>query len=90
MNRLHDQQLHLAIFRSLNAWGSGPAVIEMDAGKHSSISARQLKNRIIDTASFFSRSGIQRDFLVPLFLENSVDFICAFFGLMHILHQLDN
>lgn len=73
------------IFRSLDAWGDYPVFIEMSPNqKPVHTEAKKFKLKIIKTANFLEKSGIKKNYLVPIFLENSVDFICCFLGLVKI------
>lgn len=72
------------IFKSLDQWGDHPAFIEVKPDKPAVYTtAEQCKNQIIEASNYFRHSGIQKNFLVALFLENSVDFVTTFLGLMH-------
>jgi len=73
------------IFRSLDGWGEHPAFIELIPDqKPVYTGANEFKLKIIEAANFLEKSGIQKNYLVPIFLENSVDYICCFFGLVKI------
>ena len=73
------------IFRSLDGWGEHPVFIELISNqKPVYTEAKEFKQKIIETVNFLEESGIKKNYLVPIFLENSVDFICCFLGLMKI------
>lgn len=73
------------IFRSLDRWGTHPVFIEwIPNQKPVHTEAEEFKRKIIETANFLEISGIRKNYLVPIFLENSVDFICCFLGLVKI------
>jgi long-chain acyl-CoA synthetase len=73
------------IFGSLDGWGEHPVFIEsVPDQKPVHTEAKEFKLKIIETANFLEKSGINKNYLVPIFLENSVDFICCFLGLVKI------
>ena len=73
------------IFKSLDGWGEHPVFIEVIPNqKPVYTKAKEFKQKIIETANFLEKSGIKKNYLVPIFLENSVDFVCCFLGLMRI------
>ncbi len=73
------------IFKSLDGWGEHPAFIEsIPNQKPVHTGAKEFKRKIIEAANFLEKSGIKRNYLVPIFLENSVDYICCFLGLVKI------
>jgi long-chain acyl-CoA synthetase len=73
------------VFRSLDGWGEHPVFIEVTSDqKPVYTGALEFKQKITDTADFLERSGVRKNDLVPMFLENSVDFICCFLGLVKI------
>ena len=73
------------VFQSLDTWGDHPACIEL-LPDNSAVytSAEQLIERINDTGNGLKKSGIQNNYLVAIFLRNSVDFISVFLSLMDI------
>ena len=72
-------------FRSLDGWGEHPVFIESNPNqKPVQTEAKEFRLKIIETADFLEKSGIKNNYLVPIFLENSVDFICCFLGLVKI------
>jgi long-chain acyl-CoA synthetase len=73
------------VFESLDKWGQHPVFIEWIPDEEPVlIEAKEFKKKIIETAHFLEKSGIKKNYLVPIFLENSVDFICSFLGLVKI------
>ncbi len=72
-------------FESLDGWGEHPVFIEpIPNQKPVYTEAKEFKQKIIKAANFLEKSGIKKNYLVPIFLENSVDFICCFLGLVKI------
>jgi len=72
-------------FESLDGWADHPVFIELIPNqKPVYTEAKEFKQKIIETSNFFEKSGIEKDYLVPIFLKNSVDFICYFLGLVKI------
>lgn len=73
------------VFKSLDGWGEHPVFIESTPNqKPVYTEAEDFKMKIMNTAHFLEQAGIKENYLVPLFLENSVDFICFFLGLVKI------
>ena len=73
------------ISKSLDGWKEHPVFIEsIPNQKPVYTEAREFKQKICRTASFLDKSGIKKNYLVPIFLENSVDYICYFLGLVKI------
>jgi long-chain acyl-CoA synthetase len=73
------------VFKSLDGWGEHPVFIELSPNqKFAHTKAEEFKQKIIKTANFLEKSGIKKNYLVPIFLENSVDYICCFLGLVKI------
>lgn len=73
------------VFKSLDGWEDHPVFIELPPNqKPVRTEADEFKEKILRAADFFEKSGIKRNYLVPIFLENSVDFICSFLGLVKI------
>lgn len=73
------------IYKSLDSWGEHPAFIELiPQQKPVYTSAEEFKQKIKQTAQFLRNSGVQKNFLVAMFLENSVDFVACFLGLIEI------
>ncbi len=73
------------IYETLDTWGDHPAVIDLSPGDAPLfVSAGELKSRIGAMKGFLKDSGIIRDFIAALFLENSVDFIALFIALLEI------
>lgn len=71
------------IYKSLDSWGEHPAFIELiSQQKPVYTSAEEFKQKIKQTAQFLNKSGIQKNYLVAMFLENSVDFVACFLGLL--------
>lgn len=74
-----------SIDASLQEWGDGPCLVECDSrGRCVPISARELRSRIQDRTRQFNRWGIRKGFMVPMFLDNSIDFIDSLFALMNL------
>jgi len=73
------------IKKSLYNWGSHPVFIELQSNKQPIYtSAKQFKEKILEISRFLEKSGIQKNYLVAIFLENSVDFIACFLSLIEI------
>jgi long-chain acyl-CoA synthetase len=73
------------VFKSLDGWEDHPVFIELPPNqKPVHTEADEFKQKILRAADFFEKSGIKKDYLVPLFLGNSVDFVCSFLGLVKI------
>ncbi len=73
------------IYEALDSWGTHPAIIDLSrVDGPLLVSAGELKSRIGAMKEFLKGSGIIRDFIVALFLENSVDFIALFLALIEI------
>ncbi|MBS3819934.1 acyl--CoA ligase [bacterium] len=73
------------VFKSLDGWGEHPVFIESTPHqKPVYTEAEDFKMKIMKTAQWLEQAGIKENYLVPLFLENSVDFICFFLGLVKI------
>lgn len=71
------------VFGALDEWGEHPVFIEWNAHrKPVSTGPEEFKQKIDQAARFFEKSGIRRNFLVPVFLDNSVDFVRSFLGLV--------
>jgi long-chain acyl-CoA synthetase len=74
-----------AVGEALSGWGSADCLLELHSGSgliHTS--ARQLQREVLDFACQLSAWGIRRRHLVPLFLNNSVDFVRAFLAMLKI------
>jgi long-chain acyl-CoA synthetase len=73
------------VFKSLDGWKEHPVFIELPHNKKPVYTdAKEFKQKILRTADFFEKTGIKKDYLVPIFLGNSVDYICSFLGLVKI------
>jgi long-chain acyl-CoA synthetase len=73
------------IFESLSAWGDYPACIEMQPDNTAvPFSALKIKEDINDMSHMLMKQGIMKGSIVILFLNNSVDFITVFLGLIDI------
>jgi long-chain acyl-CoA synthetase len=73
------------VFRSLDGWGKHPVFIELIPPENPiHVEAGEFKVNIVKTAEFLEELGIKRNYLVPIFLENTVDFIYVFLGLVQI------
>jgi len=73
------------VFQSLDTWGDHPAYIELLPNKSPVYtSAEQLRERINEGRKFLKQSGIRKNYIVALFLGNSVDFVSIFLALMDI------
>jgi len=69
----------------LEGWREHPVFIELGADqKPVYTGAKEFQQKIVETADFFEKSGIRKNHFIPMFLENSVDFICCFLGLVKI------
>ena len=69
----------------MDGWGEHPVFIELSSDqKPVHTGAKEFQQKIVETADFLEKSGIRKNYLVPMFLENSVDFICCFLGLVKI------
>jgi long-chain acyl-CoA synthetase len=74
-----------AVSASLRDWGDWPAFLQVSQARGTSpTSAMKFSERIFDTARQLSAWGIREKYLVPLFLDNSTDFITIFLALLHI------
>ncbi|MFI5367719.1 MAG: AMP-binding protein, partial [Spirochaetia bacterium] len=70
---------------ALRDWGDWPAFLQVDkAHGTSSISPAEFSGKIVETARQLSAWGIRKKYLVPLFLDNSTDFIAIFLSLLQI------
>ncbi len=73
------------ILEGLKGWGKHPVFIELTPRQPPVYtSAEQFKVRIEETACLLQKFGVQKKYLVPLFLENSIDFARIFLALIHI------
>lgn len=73
------------IKKSLDNWSNQPVFIELQSNKQPIYtSAEQFKEKIHETSQFLKKAGIQKNYLVAMFLENSVDFVACFLGLLEI------
>jgi long-chain acyl-CoA synthetase len=73
------------IFKSLDGWEDHPVFIELSPNqKPVYTEANEFKQKILKTSDFFQKAGVKNNYLVPIFLENSVEFICSFLGLVKI------
>jgi long-subunit acyl-CoA synthetase (AMP-forming) len=82
-----NNELIEKIFLSLDNWGAHPVFIEVPTNtdkKASYTTAPEIKQKILDMADFLKSAGIGKNFFGIMFLENSVDFVTVFLGLMHI------
>jgi long-chain acyl-CoA synthetase len=74
-----------SVERTLLGWGEHPALVDLAPSSGAEyFSASALLARIVDTSRLLEASGIRKGFPVLLFLENSVDFICVFLGLVRL------
>jgi len=77
--------LNRSIDASLQEWGDSPCILECDSrGSCVPVSAPELRRRIQERTKQFAQWGIQKGFMVPVFLGNSVDFIDSIFALMNL------
>ncbi len=73
------------IYESLANWGKHPAFIELSPeGKPDYYSAAEFRLRINEIKDLFISVGIQKNHLVTMFLDNSVDFAAVFIALIDI------
>ena len=73
------------VFRALDEWGEHPVFIQwLSHQKPVYTGPEEFRQKIDQTAQIFEKAGIENNFLVPVFLENSLDFICCFLGLAKI------
>jgi len=74
-----------AVTASLRDWGNWPAFLQINKSRGASpTSAMEFSEKILETARQLSAWGIREKYLVPLFLDNSTDFIVIFLSLLHI------
>ena len=74
-----------AVSASLRDWGDWPAFLQVSKARGASpTSSTEFSERILETARQLSAWGIREKFLVPLFLDNSTDFITTFLSLLQI------
>jgi long-chain acyl-CoA synthetase len=70
---------------ALNAWGTHPSFVELHPGSAPvRTSAEQSLRSISDLAAMLKSWGIRARQLVPLFLQNSIDFVHAFLALLEL------
>ncbi len=70
---------------ALRAWSDAPVLIEVNGtGGEIPVAAPELTERIAAAASVLTSSGIRRDDVVALFLENSIEFVTILFALISI------
>ena len=70
---------------SLRDWGDWPAFLQVDKAHGTSpTSPMEFSGKVLETARQLSAWGIRKKYLVPLFLDNSTDFITIFLSLLHI------
>ncbi|UCF99258.1 MAG: acyl--CoA ligase [Spirochaetaceae bacterium] len=80
-----DLTLNGRIDTSLLEWKNNPCFIECSPhGKGVPVTALELRLRIQERTEQFARWGIQKGFLVPIFLYNSVEFITSLLALMKL------
>jgi long-chain acyl-CoA synthetase len=74
-----------ALAEALRGWGKHPCLLEVNPPQGiAATGARELQSRISDCAAQLQAWGIRRGQFVPLFLDNSADFITAFLALLQI------
>jgi len=74
-----------AVNASLRNWGDWPAFLQVNKAQGTSpTSSAEFFRKILETARQLSAWGVREKFLVPLFLDNSTDFITIFLSLLHI------
>lgn len=74
-----------ALSGALRDRGEYPCLLEVDQMQGiSATSAQEFQRRIADCAAQLQAWGVQRGHFVPLFLNNSADFITAFLALLQI------
>lgn len=74
-----------AIYSVLQDWGGHPCFLEVGPEKQGiRTSAEECRSRIFDTALQLKSCGIRSRYLVPIFLDNSTDFIYAFLALIQL------
>jgi len=74
-----------AILVPLQQWGEHPCILECSPGAYPrGINARQLLEEVEDLAKQLRTWGIGKRQLVPIFLENSIDYIQAFLALLSL------
>jgi long-chain acyl-CoA synthetase len=74
-----------AIEKALIGWSGADCLLEFRPGSEvTHVPAPRLRREVYDLALRFASWGIHRRHLVPLFLENSTDFVRAFLALLKI------
>lgn len=77
--------LNECIDSSLLEWDKNPCLVEFSPGNgYRSIFASELRARIQETTKQFRSWGIGPKFLVPVFINNSIDYIIIFVSLMNL------
>jgi long-chain acyl-CoA synthetase len=73
------------IYRSLSGWGARPAMVELSPGAAPVyLSAEDFRSRVDGMKDFLGKSGVGKNCLAALFLDNSFDFAAMFLALIDI------
>jgi long-chain acyl-CoA synthetase len=80
MNRVET-----AVSEALRRWDGTNAILHVGKGSTTAAyKASEILGKIADMKEQLQRWGIREKFLVPIFLNNSTDFVVAFFALLHL------
>jgi long-chain acyl-CoA synthetase len=70
---------------SLRGWGDHPVLVELhSSGATVPIEAPELLQRVGETVDLLRRTGVRRDDVAALFLENSIDYVAVILALFEI------
>ena len=73
------------VLSSLENWGKAPVMVERDiSGNLQPVYAGQFIQKINSFTEFFKKVGLGPGILVPMLLDNSVDFPAVFFALLSV------
>lgn len=77
--------LNECIDSSFLKWGKNPCLVEFNPHNgYSSISASELRSRIQERTEQFRCWGIGKKFLVPVFINNSIEYVTILIALMNL------
>ena len=72
------------ILEALESFGNQECVTQATRPADAvSLTGLQLRQRVLEASDRLRRVGVRRGVLCALFLENSLDFLCIFLGLLH-------
>lgn len=72
------------VFDALESFGSSPCITQATSVDDAlSITGFELKEKILGFSKAFTRVGLRGGVLCGLFLDNSIDFLSIFLGIMH-------